>query len=539
MKNNNKLKLIFFCILLASVISCCGFSTFRGETGKGNANIVTVKTPADKSRTRLKWSRCFKKTGTTSANSIPVLTKDSIYLVNTNILYELDYNGNIKRQTTLCAKMNSISNMLLEGNRLFIPLSGGIMECINIQSMSAVWQSKAFGGQSLSTVFYHEGYLYAGSTTVTNSGTSGIFYCLNSSDGSTVWTYEDTEHKGGYYWSGGIVHKNTLYFAGDNGYLVSHSLLTSEVYDTCLLTDTAKIRAGITFDEETDALYTVSNDGTLYQITTEGRQIQQVKKTPIAENGRSMNCTSTPTICQGRIYVGGIADNTGIVSIMDAGQMKVIHTIRGAEHAEIKSSPLLSTGENTDGTVSVYVTANSLPGGIYYFTDSKRTTAGTLQPLFEPDSAKQFCMSSVTAGSDGTLYYSNDSGTLFAIHETTQMTNAANNDGQKTTPVPPSGKKQERKTNRSLKRPKKPSKITIHKRKRLVTVKWKKFSAKYQTIVYRKYGSGKWKKKLLKKKKTITWKRKKGKTLHFRLRTRLKVNGRWRYSGYTKIFHLK
>ncbi len=332
------------------------------------------------------------------------------------------------------------------------------------------------------------------------------------------------------------MYKDTLYFTGDNGYLVSHSLLTPEVYDTCALTDTAKIRAGITFDKETDALYTVSNDGILYQITTEGRQIQQVKKTPIAENARNMNCTSTPTICQGRIYVGGIADNTGIVSIMDAGQMKVIRTIRGAGHAEIKSSPLLSTGGNADGTVSVYVTANSLPGGIYYFTDNKKTTADTLQTLFEPNSAKQFCMSSVTAGSDGTLYYSNDSGTLFAIHETTQTTNEANNDGQKTTLVPPSGKRQEAKTNRLVK---KPSKITIRKRKRLVTIKWKKLSAKYQTIVYRKYGSGKWKKKVLKKKKTITWKKKKGKTLHFRLRTRLKVDGRWRYSGYTKIFHLK
>lgn len=536
MKSNNKLKLIFFCILLTTVISCCGFSTFRGETGTGNANVVTIKTPSDKSKTRLKWSRCFKKTGTTSANSIPVLTKDSIYLVNTNILYELDYSGNIKRQATLCAKMNSISNMLLEGNYLFIPLSGGIMQCINIQSMSAVWQSEAFGGQSLSTVFYHEGHLYAGSTTVTNGGTSGTFYCLNSADGSTVWTYENAEHKGGYYWSGGIVYKDTLYFAGDNGYLVSHSLLTPEVYDTCALTDTAKIRAGITFDEETDALYTVSNDGILYQITTEGRQIQQVKKTPITENARNMNCTSTPTICQGRIYVGGIADNTGIVSIMDAGQMKVIRTIRGAGHAEIKSSPLLSTRGNADGTVFVYVTANSLPGGIYYFTDNKKTTADTLQTLFEPNSAKQFCMSSVTAGSDGTLYYSNDSGTFFAIHETTQTTNEANNDGQKTTLVPPSGKRQEAKISRLIK---KPSKITIRKRKRLVTIKWKKLSAKYQTIVYRKYGSGKWKKKVLKKKKTITWKKKKGKTLHFRLRTRLKVDGRWRYSGYTKIFHLK
>ena len=37
-----------------------------------------------------------------------------------------------------------------------------------------------------------------------------------------------------------------------------------------------------------------------------------------------------------------------------------------------------------------------------------------------PEDMSQFCLSSVTAGSDGTLYYKNDSGNIFAVSESTQ-----------------------------------------------------------------------------------------------------------------------
>lgn len=537
MKNNIVSKLIVISLSLSTIICCCAFSTFRDETGNKNANVVTCQTPIDKNKTRLKWSRSFLTTGTTSSNSIPVLTEESIYLVNTNILYELDYRGSIKRKMTLCAKMNSISNMLLEKNQLFIPLSDGIMECVNINSMSSVWKSEKFGGQSLSTVFYHEGHIYAGCTTVTNRGTSGIFFCLDAADGSTTWTYEEKEHAGGYYWSGGIVHDDTLYFSGDNGYLIAHSLLTPEVYDTYPLTDKATVRAGITFDEETDALYTVSNDGYLYQIKTEQHKIGEVKSVSIAENASDINCTSTPTIYQGRIYVGGIANRIGMVSVLDANRMKLIYTVKGTQHAEIKSSPLVSTRGRTDGTVFVYVSANALPGGIYYFSDNKNTVSASLQTLFTPVSGQQFCMSSITAGNDGTLYYSNDSGTLFSVYETEVIENQVPSEQKPilSSPTPPANKTITKID--SVRKLKKPNKITIRKKKKKVTVKWKKASSKAQTIVYMKYGSGKWKKKLLKKKQTITWKRNKQK-IRFRLRSRIKRNGTWHYSNYTKTFLL-
>lgn len=74
--------------------------------------------------------------------------------------------------------------MLLEEHFLYIPLANGTMECVDINSMTSLWQSESFGGQSLSTTFYHNGYLYAGTTNVlSNSTTTGLFYCLNAKGG--------------------------------------------------------------------------------------------------------------------------------------------------------------------------------------------------------------------------------------------------------------------------------------------------------------------------------------------------------------------
>lgn len=545
MRNTYKTKRISIILLAAVMIFLCAFTTFREEKGVGNANIVSSYTPIEKGGTV--WSRSFSASGKTSYNSIPVLTDDAIYLVNSDILYELNDKGEILRQMTLTAKMNSVCNMLLEGDCLYIPLDGGMIEGVNIKSMTSVWQSESFGGQSLSTVFYHEGYLYAGATTVTNRGTTGIFYCLSASDGSTIWTYKDEEHPGGYYWSGGIVHDDALYFSGDNGILVVHSLLTDEVYDTYPLTDSAKIRAGITYDQTTDAMYTTSIDGILYQIRTETEQISEVKTATIAENAKNINCTSTPTVYQGRIYIGFIADQTGGVAVLDAAKMSVIYHVSGSPNAEIKSSPLVSTRGRTDGTVYVYVSANAIPGGIFYFVDSPSSTAGTWTTLFTPTSASQYCMASITAGSDGTLYYSNDSGTFFAVRESTADSGEQNHTQVPAAPTPdmpspvtptPELAADLPYRGTAVKKPKKPGSVGIKKTKRKVRITWKKKTKDSQTVIYIKYGTRKWKKKVVKKKSSTAIERKKGK-IRLRLRSRKNIKGVWYYSKYTKTFLLK
>lgn len=487
------------------------WSSFRNETGHACANVVSSKTPINQMDTGSKWQMKFQTDETSTCNSSPILTEENIYIVCRNTLYKLSKDGTICSTLTLAASMNSVCHMSIEENQLFIPLSGGILQCVDITSMSSLWVSEAFGMQSLTTTYYRDGYVYAGTTNA--SGTDGLYYCVRASDGSTQWTYQNADSPCGYYWSGAVscettsVEKNPssdyILFGGDNGILVSHSATSSEVYDTfdlnTLLADASipkgKIRAGITYDDDTDAFYTTTNNGYLYQIrmTPEGTFDSVL---PVCLGGAPepyANCTSTPTIYHRRIYVCSYYGGHGIVSVVDADSMKCIYAATAPDSYDIKSSPLVCTGyasEENHGKVYVYFTQNALPGGIYYMEDDENTTAAEIKPLFLPETGKQFCLASVVADTDGTLYYSNDSGTLFAVQkgyitppaQTTEPPGATVPSSPTptpyagdapATPVPTTpGTTQKSK-------PGKPTKIRIHKKKKnrktfRVTFSWKK-----------------------------------------------------------------
>lgn len=440
-----------------------------------------------------------------------------------------------------------------------IPLSGGMVECVDTDTMTSIWQSDTFGGQSLSTLFYHNGYLYAGTVNmVSGTDSTGIFYCIDTQDGSTQWTYEDTDHPGGYYWSGAVSYENVLYFAGDNGILVSHSLTTPETYDTILLTTTAKIRSGLTYNPDTNCIYTADTSGQIYQIpfSADGTiQTDEIRSGSAVPGASSSNCTSTPAVWNNRLYVGSIADGYGYLSVLDAKTLSLIYTVQGERSAEIKSSPLVSTGYSTDennNRVYVYVTANQMPGGVYYLMDDSTSTSGTLHTLYTPATAKQFCMSSITAGKEGILYYSNDSNTLFAVSEVENSSDRVNTIPSESpapspvptqkpspSPVPAVSPAPKQKNNPGqTRKPKKPMRIKTARKKKKIVLSWKKQS-KTQTIIYVKYGAGKWKKTIIKTKTKYTISQKKKKTLYYRLRSRLRSDSGWIYSGYTKTYKVK
>lgn len=519
-------KKTFLCLILTAAIFLSAFSTFRNEQGMDGASVVSSVTPEDTADCGAIWTNKFSTKGI-SYNSIPIMGTNGIYVVNSNILYELSYaNGQVLRQTTLKEKMNSVCNMLLEEHFLYIPLANGTMQCVDITSMTSLWQSESFGGQSLSTTFCQDGYLYAGTTNVLSSGTTtGLFYCLNAKDGSTVWTYEDKDHPGGYYWSGAIVYEDALYFTGDNGILVSHSLTEPVVYDTAVLT-TANIRAGLTYHKGTDALYTVAKDGTLFQIQCGNQKITEVSSGKIMNGANFVTCTSTPTIYNNRLYVGCMADQYGYVCVMDALTLKPIYQVKGFQNAEVKSSPLVSTRGSSTGEVTVYFSMNALPGGLYAFKDTEGKTSASLHTLYIPQ-AKQYCLSSITADDKGRLYYSNDSGTLFCVTLAKDIPATST----PTVTSTPAAKK-------SVLKPKKPYSVKVKKSKKKYKVTWKKKSKKYQTIISYRYGKGKWKKKTIKKNTAATIKKGK-KRLQIRLRCKIKKQSKWIYSSYTKTFSFR
>lgn len=550
--NGNRIsrKRTITCTLVMAITAMllCAWNTFRNENGEGNANIVSSRTPIDTKKGGTVWTRSFLSgSNTTACNSSPIITDSGIYVVSRNVLYEMDFQGSIKRKLTLSAAMNSVCNMLWQDDFLYIPLSGGKMECIRLSTLTHIWTSESFGGQSLSAVYYHNGCIYAGTTSMSGtSGTSGVFYCLNASDGSTRWTYRDTDHPGGYYWSGAISYGNALYFAGDNGILVSHSLLTDEVYDTRTITENGQIRAGITYDSVTNSLFTASNDGKLHKITTDREGIiQNIQSADIISGAKTANCTSTPTIWNGRLYIGSSADSIGYLSVFDASTLSRHYTVPCGEYKEVKSSPLVSTAyasvENNQ-TVYVYFSCNAMPGGILYIKDSETTTSAKAETLYAPAKAQQFCLSSIASGKDGTLYYSNDSGTFFAVSE---VDISSDRIPSKTMPPtisptkkPSSTQKPPTVTGNKVKKPKAPKKIRYKTKNKKYRISWKKKTKGSQTIVYIRYNSGKWKKKCITKKNYCTIKKSK-KKIRIRLCSRIRINKKWYYSSYTKTYRLK
>ena len=79
-------------------------------------NITSVRTPINDKKGGTVWTRSFSVDGTLTYNSTPVITDDAIYLVSGNTLYELDLDGNIKRQMALAATMNSVCYMSRQEN---------------------------------------------------------------------------------------------------------------------------------------------------------------------------------------------------------------------------------------------------------------------------------------------------------------------------------------------------------------------------------------------------------------------------------------
>ena len=141
--------------------------------------------------------------------------------------------------------------------------------------------------------------------------------------------------------------------------------------------------------------------------------------------------TASPVVYKGRIYVGVCGNGEQFSS--DGGHHFAVLTETASRipwhiaypSQAIPRQRLLSTAyENqdyngdgqADGRVYLYFTYNAKPGGIYMLSDEPGQTSGTAVELFRPASDQQeYCISTICADREGTLYYKNDSNYLMAL----------------------------------------------------------------------------------------------------------------------------
>lgn len=144
---------------------------------------------------------------------------------------------------------------------------------------------------------------------------------------------------------------------------------------------------------------------------------------------------------------GCAADYTGTLSVIDAATMQVKHST--SLPFEVKSAPLVAKA--ADGNTYAYFTCNGAEGTWPNYTSGGGAwvyclETNTATKLFDATgSMANWCTKSIVMGADGTLYWTNDSGTLFALANAASSSNGNDSDSTQTPEKPGTNNQQNNK----------------------------------------------------------------------------------------------
>lgn len=402
-------------------------AAWPGYKGTGETGVVRgISTPVPGFGTyaKLDWAQSRLATAMYVNASDAIIVNGEVYDAAQTQLYRRDAStGVVLDEARLAASVDSTARLQYADGLILVPLHGGRIQALTADTLTTVWVSaalptstsssgKAVEQQLLSSITVRDSKAYFSTVAPDGSDSCGGYVaCVSLADGSLVWSHEGTD--AGYYWTGAVPTSAGVLTANDAGRV---SLLDAAT--GCELSSVdlgTRCRAQLAVSG--NVAYAVTTDGVLHELylhadgsLTAGRSVRF-----------GSYSTSSPTICDGLLYVGGSssADVTrGALFVIDLASMSVKHealvpttSVEGqVGTGDVKSAPLVSVA--ADGNTYVYFTCNGKPGGVYAYRlgDTEATT------LYQPASELwQYCMSSIACDANGNLYFFNDSGTLFKL----------------------------------------------------------------------------------------------------------------------------
>lgn len=403
----------------------------------GNASAVT-SAPTSSSNAALAWKKNY---GNNNYSEILTLG-DSIYfassLLNPDwtaqpaVLHRL--NAKTGEETTslqLFSAIDSTCRPVYTDGVIVVPLANGRLQGISATEMKTLWVSNAIaaGDMNMSTVTAANGMVFTGTTSNWNA-TKGAFFGINAITGDCVWANKSED--AGYYWAGACKVGNVLVYGDNAGWLKAVEPATGKVVSQLKLS--SAIRSTVVSNEAGTTAYMTTNDGTLHvlSVAIDGSLSEQ---NVVLDSTKAL-CTSTPTLFEGNLYVGGgVYGSKGYFSVIDASTLQVKSTIEVPYY--VQSTPLVAKA--VDGKTYAYFTCNGaetdenkIPtngGGAWVYC----LETNTATKLFEATGdMANWCTKSIVMGADGTLYWTNDSGTLFALANAASSSNSNDSDSAQT-----------------------------------------------------------------------------------------------------------
>lgn len=419
-----------------------GSDTTSYVKNEGNTSTVT-SAPTSSNNAALSWKKAYG-----NGNYSEILTLgDSIYfassLLNADwtaqpaVLHRLNAKGEETGSLQLFGAIDaSACRMAYTDGVIVIPLANGRLQGVSASEMKTLWISGAIasGAQNISTVTASGGMVFTGTANSLDSSynaATGTFFGINAITGERAWANEEANT--GFYWSGACKVGNVLLYGNDAGVLTAVDPATGKTVSTLKLS--SAIRSTVISNSAETEAYVTTNDGTLHKISVASNgSLSELNAASFASKS-----TSTATLFQGNLFVGGCAaDYTGTLSVIDAATMQIKHSI--SLPFEVKSAPLVAKA--ADGNTYAYFTCNGAEGNWPDYTSGGGAwvyclETNTATKLFDATgSMANYCTRSITMGADGTLYWTNDSGTLFALASAVSSGNDGNGSNSDSTQTP-------------------------------------------------------------------------------------------------------
>lgn len=408
--------------------------TFRNS--KNNNALTNTVTPDSAATAELKWVKKYGSGWGPKAVNVPIIVNNHVYIARNDDIFCLSKDTG---EAVVSGKLASpqggygTNSMVYAEGMVFVQLGNGHIQALRADTLESLWVTESIGDQTISPITYYNGYIYTG--TWGSETKEQNFACFSVTDEDPTNGFETKyatwlrPHVGGYYWVGAYVNDVCAVFGSDDGtsdsnsptaVLYSVNPVTGSVIDT--INDVkGDIRCCVVYDS--GRVYFTTKGGYLYSVGLNSNGTFDHASIKSIQIG-SMS-TSTPVIYKGRLYVGCSGkgydwdgDSGSGIAVVDVSGGKLDIIYKASTPGYPQAGPLVSTAfENSTGKVYVYTTYNNNPGGIYIIEDS----AGQTEPsanngnLYAPETYQNFCISTICADSEGTLYYKNDSGALIAV----------------------------------------------------------------------------------------------------------------------------
>lgn len=395
-----------------------------------NNNVTTSNLPDSADNAVLNWATKVGKSWNDGPSPVAIVGDDIVYTSGDKLMRMNKETGVIDSVVGQRAGTNSyaIQPVTYADGMIFSGFDGGV-QAFDADTLESLWVYKdELGGQGVCPVYYNDGCIYTGFWS-SETGTAN-YVCMDVKDEDTTktdetksakWTYTNV---GGFYGAGAYATDKFIVVGSDNGTKDnSPSKVRTFDKETGKVIDSKEavgdIRSSVSYDKDTDAYYFTTKGGYLYkaEINADGKF---TKLDSIALGGAS---TSTPTILNGRAYVGyGAFDQNSGIAVIDLDSFEIAYTAKTKGYPQNSGLGVV----NEDGYNYVYFTENRDGGPISYVKDKKGVTK-VLDPqiigdkeyapaIFTPTGAQsQYAVADLVADENGTIYFKNDSGYIMAV----------------------------------------------------------------------------------------------------------------------------